>query len=137
MSTNASVAIELPNGRYRSVYVHFDGGPNDLGATLRAHYHTEELASALIDLGNLSEVNERLTPSGPHSWADPERGVCVAYGRDRGESNQQTREGESLDDVLDDVSWQYLFYDSNWHVRRAGDPWGKEHFKLLSIYANS
>ena len=56
MSTPAIIAIQLSDkpGNYLSVYHHYDGYPAWLGKTLGQHYDSRELASELIDGGDMS-----------------------------------------------------------------------------------
>ena len=54
MSTRSRIGILLPDDSILSVYHHWDGYPEWLGATLEEHYNTYEKASELIDGGNMS-----------------------------------------------------------------------------------
>ena len=54
MSTRSRIGILLPDDSILSVYHHWDGYPEWLGATLVEHYNTYEKASELIDGGNMS-----------------------------------------------------------------------------------
>ncbi len=85
MSTRGTVAVLLPNGRVRSVYVHFDSYLVGVGKTLLMHWNSFELAKKLTSLGSISILGERLEPIGEHSFKNPEIGTCVIYGRDRGD----------------------------------------------------
>ena len=65
-------------------------GHGNLGKMLLEHYNTPELATALVDLGSLSMVRERLAPDEGemHTFDTPVRhgpkgGVTTAYHRDR------------------------------------------------------
>ena len=67
-------------------------GHGNLGKMLLEHYNTPELATALVDLGSLSMVRERLAPDEGemHGFDTPVRhgtkgGVTTAYHRDRGD----------------------------------------------------
>ena len=67
-------------------------GHGNLGKMLLEHYNTPELATALVDLGSLSMVRERLAPDEgeTHTFDTPVRhgtkgGVTTAYHRDRGD----------------------------------------------------
>lgn len=89
MATRSRIAIEQEDGRVLSIYCHWDGSPDTNGRILMEHYHDRKKVEALIDLGSLSTLGEKLVPSGPHSWSQPEAGVTVAYHRDRGEPLQK------------------------------------------------
>ena len=76
----------------KEVDCHSDGYPSYLGKMLLEHYNTPELATALVDLGSLSMVRERLAPDEgeTHRFDTPVRhgpkgGITTAYHRDRGD----------------------------------------------------
>jgi hypothetical protein len=113
MSTACLIAMPLGDGKYRSIYCHFDGYDRDQGAdpTLRTHYNSEEQARSLIDLGDLSYIN-----------AD----VACAYHRDRGEpwSGIQPRVSDSEAELMDLASqrwvrYLYIFEDGAWQTRKG------------------
>ena len=54
MATRARIGIELSDGSILSVYHHWDGYPEWLGRILKTHYNSKELASELIDGGDMS-----------------------------------------------------------------------------------
>ena len=54
MSTRARIGIELSDGSILSAYHHWDGYPSWLGVKLQEHFNTKELASELIDGGDMS-----------------------------------------------------------------------------------
>ena len=93
MATRSTIAIENTDGTVRQIYCHFDGYLDHVGRTLFENYSTQDAMSALIDLGDLSSLGERLAPNEDeeHSYANPIDGVCVAYGRDRGETGSDAR----------------------------------------------
>ena len=62
MSTPSFIGILYEEGINKFVYCHSDGYPSYLGKMLLEHYNTPELATALVDLGSLSMVRERLAP---------------------------------------------------------------------------
>jgi hypothetical protein len=54
MGTRSRIGIELSDGSILSSYHHSDGYPSWLGRILTTHYNTKELASDLIDGGDMS-----------------------------------------------------------------------------------
>lgn len=62
MSTPSFIGVLCKEGIIKFVYCHSDGYPSYLGKMLLEHYNTPELATALVDLGSLSMVRERLAP---------------------------------------------------------------------------
>jgi len=92
MSTPIFIGVLCKEGIIKFVYCHSDSYPSYLGKMLLEHYNTPELATALVDLGSLSMVRERLAPDEGemHGFDTPVRhgpkgGVTTAYHRDRGE----------------------------------------------------
>ena len=89
MATRSTIAMLLEDGSVRSVYCHFDGYPDGVGATLREHYTNAAKIEQLLDLGDLSvldvEIGEKVDFNGR-----PE-GQCLFYGRDRGETGINAR----------------------------------------------
>ena len=87
MSTRSMIGLLMPAGTVRAIYCHSDGYPEHVGAMLVTHYATAARAAALIALGDLSQLLPALAPPAGtmHSHARPMPGVCIAYGRDRGD----------------------------------------------------
>lgn len=63
MSTHANIAILKPNGDIQSIYCHFDGYPQYVGQILHDHYQTQEKVQALMDIGNIEALGEKIEPS--------------------------------------------------------------------------
>lgn len=86
MSTR-SVIASTNNGITRAIYCHFDGYPSHVGAILDTHYLESAKIDALIALGDLSSLGERVAPDEGeyHSYEQRAPGVTTAYHRDRGE----------------------------------------------------
>ena len=89
------------------------------GTILKTEYKTPELVKQLIRFGDLSSLGTRIEPINEmHSFDTPEEGVCVYYGRDRGEPNTSFRR-------FDDMTWfrlqgqreeyNYLYVESEQH----------------------
>lgn len=57
MATSALIMVKhtLPSGKQgvESIYCHFDGGPGELGKTLKDHYSDYRTANDLIGLGDI------------------------------------------------------------------------------------
>ena len=86
MSTRSLIGIKNPDSSITYIYCHFDSYPAHHGPILMKHYNNREIVNDLMDLGDLSQLANRLKTDKPHSWKNPVSGVCVAYGRDRGET---------------------------------------------------
>ena len=89
MATRSRIGMEMPNGEVKSIYCHWDGYPEGVGATLKEHYTDPAKVEALIALGDISVLEPLVEPDVPgveHSFNKPAPCVTVAYHRDRGES---------------------------------------------------
>jgi hypothetical protein len=119
MATRGNIGIVNQDGSINGIYVHFDAYPEYVGKTLLNNYTNTEIVNQLIDLGDLSSLGEHLYVTG-HTWGAPIEGVCVAYGRDRGESGVESRRFISEIEYKMNgkgVDYQYLFKDNKWYYR--------------------
>lgn len=72
MATRSTIAKLNPDGSVTSVYCHWDGYPDGVGATLRQHYTNQVKIDLLLALGDLSSLGIK---------------GSLFYGRDRGETD--------------------------------------------------
>ena len=56
MATRSRIGLELSDGSILSAYHHWDGYPEWLGRILTTHYNSKDLASELIDGGDMSSA---------------------------------------------------------------------------------
>jgi hypothetical protein len=129
MATRSRIGMECTdafgNKFVKSIYCHWDGYPEGVGATLQKHYLDREKVAALIELGAISSLEKEVAPTGPHSFDRPQPGVVVAYHRDRGEDPIDPRVDASVSDFFnsDIEQYGYLFTDEGeWLVKGDGDP---------------
>ena len=118
MSTRSMICKELPNGKYLSIYCHFDGYLKHNGIILDEVYNTEEKVNELLALGDLSILGLVTTPAKnkTHTFNDYQDNVCLAYGRDRGESNTEAKE-RTLKELFSNVWIEYFYIftkDNKW-----------------------
>lgn len=145
MSTNSTVAVIQKDGQVKSIYSHWDGYHDGVGAVLKQYYDTYEKANELVALGSVSCIYEHVKPlaiapkayhvesiDGPapmikeneHSFGNQQADVVVAYHRDRGEEFSQ-EVYKSLDEYNKEGYFQeynYLLKDGKWFTRR-GNRW--------------
>ena len=87
MATRSLIGIKNQDNSITYIYCHWDGYPSHNGSILLNHYNNKKIVYELMDLGDLSSLQKNLyAEDNSHSWANPTPGVCVAYGRDRGET---------------------------------------------------
>ena len=127
MGTHCYIAKQIGNDQYLTIFCQLDGNPEDTGATLVKHYHTPDLVEALLALGDLYYLKERLSPdSERHDFSVPQPGVTVAYQRDGGYSGWESTVKtfrELSDWEQEGVEYIYI-YDTNgqWLYSPMGNP---------------
>ena len=120
MSTNATIIMRDGN-KYKSIYCHFDGYiKGGVGQMLMEHYTTEDKVKQLIDLGNISYLQPSCDKPEGHSFETPVEGYTIAYGRDRGEKNQQARKYDTLKDIRRE-NYNYYYDDHQWYILYGED----------------
>lgn len=141
MSTNAHIHM-YTQGRLYSIYCHYDGYELGVGQTLYTHYNTPDKVKDLINLGDISTLGAKLHPdTSNHTFGTPEKGVTVAYGRDRGESHTEAEVLEvahnSVEGIFKSIvkkgaaEYEYLYVVATrkWYVM---DPDDKEGYRTLA-----
>lgn len=102
MSTRARIGIQLPGDSVLSIYVHNDGYYSHHAPILLGHYNTVSEVMKLMQLGDLSSLGP--TPI-----------KCVAYGRDRGDTNFEALTSSSEPEFRESFEeYNYLFRDGKW-----------------------
>lgn len=130
MSTHAAIIVARPEGGWQGIYVHHDGYLEHTGRMIARHYQDGVAARAIVALGDLSYLGERLDPIGPHSYQSPEPGTTVAYHRDRGEA-LAIREGATVEEVENQFGVNPHVYVWNGAVwLHNGEELGQELFDL-------
>jgi len=124
MATRSNIGMMLPDGNIKVVYCHYDGYPDGVGEILLESYNTPERVSELLSFGDMSYLALEINPSGDyHTFDNPENGVTVFYGRDRGEQNTEARVF-TLDEWHQNIScidYIYLFSAGRWFVKNTYD----------------
>lgn len=114
MSTNAFIGIR-ENNSITYIYNHSDGYLEYLGRMLLGYYNSEEKAKALVALGDVSIVKEKLEPveGMVHSFEVGKRqdGVLVFYGRDRNEDWESIKPITIQSTTFDEHQYYNYLYD--------------------------
>lgn len=117
MGTRANIAIKNEDGSFTSVYLHWDGYPSHTLPILEKYYNTEEKVRELLSFGNMSMLASKISPEEDqqHSFSSPAKDVCVFYGRDRNEKNQE----QQVSNLLPlGVGYDYIFMNGHWSWAR-------------------
>jgi len=102
MATRSRIGIELSDGSVLSAYHHWDGYESWLGRILKTHYNSKELASELIDGGDMSVA-----------WNDDNQ---PEYYSVRGENCPPRLDADLCEYLLPDNSeeYAYVFRSGEW-----------------------
>jgi hypothetical protein len=135
MATRSSITAKNSLGETKTIYCHFDGYYEGVGRMLVENYTDPEKIAKLIDLGSISILEAKVEPDpeNPHSFDNPQKGVIVAYHRDRGDKKEylSQKEGKS-----------YTFIENEWYVGasqyRAHEDgylflWGHHYMKVKNV----
>lgn len=58
MSTRCRIGIVQKDGTIKSIYCHYDGYPEGVGATLQKYYNTRKKVEKLMKLGDISSLGK-------------------------------------------------------------------------------
>lgn len=128
MGTRSMIARAEADGSFRAIYCHWDGYPAHNGRLLLNHYSDPDRVGALLELGNLSSLAEEIgeqhpfdRPDGLDREAYDARWgkMTTAFGRDRGEKDQQAQSLPSFRDLSRMArgccaEWLYVWLDERW-----------------------
>lgn len=116
MSTNSTISIQNQDGTIDSIYCHWDGYLEWNGKILFQNFNTEEKVRELISGGDLSSLYMNVNPTiETHSYENPEKDVCIYYGRDRGEKDIEFKTFAAAN-ALPLQEFNYLFMNGVWHL---------------------
>jgi hypothetical protein len=116
MATRSTIGVVLWDGRIESIYCHWDGYPEGVGATLRDHYTDPAKIETLLDLGDISSLREDI---GEQHDFDSASDVTTFYGRDRGETGINARTHADENEWLgyrkgNGCEYGYLWNGNSW-----------------------
>jgi hypothetical protein len=124
MSTSSYICKKEEDGTIKMIYCHFDGDYNSV--LLPKYYNTPEKVDALIELGDLSSLGKKISPTNAtHDIDHPEPGVCVAYGRDAQCDDTAAKIFKSKEAFIEAVNdnflmdYIYLWEDNQWKYAKG------------------
>ena len=115
MSTRSIIGKQNPDDTISFIYCHFDGYPSGVGQTLVENYKTETYVDELLKLGDLSILDKYLGEV--QDFTNPRSEWCLAYGRDRGESDTEYKTvpyDAFFESSIRGEDYKYLFSNNEW-----------------------
>jgi hypothetical protein len=130
MATRSYIGIRNADASVDYIYCHFDGYPEYNGAILTEHYSNINRVNELLNLGDLSVLGKFIGEK--NDFNDRVRDTCLAYGRDRGESNVG-KKNTGYDELItnQDVDYVYVFDGDYWECHSTYTP------ELINLYNKS
>ena len=117
MATHSDIGIVNENGIVTMIYCNSDGDPKNVGKILLRHYQEEEKIQQLLAIGDLSVLGPEIGVKIPfETHPIDRRNQCLAYGRDRGDSNVEARTFPSLRDAIEEGvgKFSYFWKEDRW-----------------------
>jgi len=123
MGTRAAIGYKTPEGKVVAKYSHYDNYIAGTGKTLVEHYTEARKVAQMVELGDQSYLAPEIfpMPKSGHSFETPEEGVTIFYGRDRGESDVDAKEFDTVGDMVEyydgcGCEYFYLYANGEWIV---------------------
>lgn len=121
MGTRSAIGYKTAEGKIVAKYSHYDGYPAYTGAMLQEHYQEARKIAQMVELGDQSFLEKEIFPKGEHSFNNPEEGVTIFYGRDRGETGVDAQEFDTVQEFVDyyagaGCEYFYLHTTGGWIV---------------------
>lgn len=126
MATRSAIGMVNTDGSVRAIYCHFDGYPSHNGRLLIENYNNADAINKLLDLGDLSVLDK--TIGDKCNFDKRIEGQCLAYGRDRGETEVDAVTYPTVNDFRNQfrvlwVEYWYLFDGKDWQVSSRDNTW--------------
>ena len=127
MATRSYIGVRNTDASVDYIYCHFDGYPEHNGAILREHYSNINRVNELLNLGDLSVLGKFIGEK--MDFNKRVQDTCLAYGRDRGESNVG-KKNSGYDELItnQNVDYVYIFDGDYWECHSTYSP------ELINLY---
>lgn len=132
MSTRSRIGLRADDDSVVSIYTHNDGYPSHHAPILLDRYDTKAKVKALLALGDLSiltgDLGVKQIFDAPRPYPFAERMLCLAYGRDRGDTDCEAFKSpsvEAFEETANDccAEYIYLFDGFVWWISEGADTW--------------
>lgn len=114
MSTRSSITVQTAQGKFKTIYCHFDGYIDHHGPILLGHYNSQERAEALVAAGDIRSLERNLPGTRAIDVGTGDR-ACEVY------PNSPPRTGDSLRSVFERQEYNYVWMDGEWFVGPTPD----------------
>ena len=127
MATRSYIGVRNTDSSVDYIYCHFDGYPEHNGQILAEHYTNPNRVDELLKLGDLSVLGKFIGEK--MDFDKRVKDTCLAYGRDRGESNVG-KKNSGYDELItnQNVDYVYVFDGDYWECNSTYSP------ELINLY---
>jgi hypothetical protein len=116
MATRSTIGVLNADQSVTAIYCHFDGYVDHNGHILKDNYTDPVKIQTLMALGALSQLGPEIGEKQDFD-SSTNRDWCLAYGRDRGESDVDAQQYASVEDWLSQgEGYDYLWDGAEWLV---------------------
>ncbi len=123
MATRSLIGKQNTDGTITNIYCHWDGYPDHNGVVLQEYYNSPAKVDELLALGNLSFLGRVIGGKQDFDNRNRENDWCLAYGRDRGEKNQEASTVTREEFFNKDSGVDYLYIYNNEFEWECYDAW--------------
>jgi hypothetical protein len=128
--THSYIGVRNTDGIVDYIYCHFDGYPEYNGEILAKHYTNDNKINELLKLGDLSILGEFIGHQ--QNFDDRIRGCCLAYGRDRGDTNTEAKSLPFCELIKNtNVDYVYVWDGDYWECYNINNP-----EQTINLYTN-
>lgn len=130
MATRSHIGKKQSDGTIKYIYCHWDGYPEYNGEILKNHYTDEAKIDALLELGDISSLNEEIGEKhdfNDHDLRVENKWVC-SYKRDRDESDTEARIANDVTELTQSSNWteyHYVYDNGKWRC------WGSNGHEIV------
>ena len=122
MSTRSYIGIKVNRKEGKFISCHWDGTPGYNGKMLLEYYSDPKKLEELLELGDISSLGSEINPDPEkeHTFDHPQKGVVVAYTRERGDEYFPAFTCKLNDyDQFNEVDFSYVYDPKNgkWYFR--------------------
>ena len=119
MSTNAYIGMELPDGKIKYIYSHWDGYVEKpgVGHKLKNFYTDINKVEELINLGDISVLGKNIGEKHEDYNLARENDWTIAYGRDLDSQDFEAKIVKNYESLPNDMSYVYIFKNGKWYYR--------------------
>lgn len=139
MGTRSYIGKDIGNGKYSVIFCQLESYLETTGRLLTEHYNTPEKVDALLALGDICFLGEKIEPdpSLPHDWygKDYQQDVTLAFGRDCGEYKWPAKEMTLEDMEESDEGIEFVPFPVSWTVKMKKKQ--KETQDILSYHSQA